>query len=159
MRERRISARPIRARRVRTQRSAAGAAALVLAVAVLTSGCANANGLALARKACSEVQRSISLYDASTLGHDPALEAKQRAEALRELRLAVQPAAIAAGEAPQWSALGATLSESNRVPEGNLLHALRAQCRVAESSNPLLGPPPSAPATSTPPTLPPPQGR
>lgn len=125
---------------------------------MLASGCANANGLALARKACSEVQRSIRLYDASTLEHDPAIAVKQRAEALKELRLAVQPAAIAAGEAPQWSALGATLSESNRVPEGNLLHALRAQCRVAESSNPLLGPPPSAPATSTPPTIAPPTG-
>lgn len=84
---------------------------------------------------------SISLYEKSTKEPVASVAAREQADALRELRIAVQPAAIAAGEAPQWSALETTLSEANRVPEKNLVHALRAQCRVADSSYPVLTPP------------------
>lgn len=38
---------------------------------------------------------------------------------------------FAAADDSQWQALAATLGESSRVPETNLLHALSAQCQTA----------------------------
>jgi hypothetical protein len=154
-----LARRRVGGRVVRTRAMGVGTVGVLMVAGLLLPSCANSNGLALARQACKEVSHSISLYEASTATKNPEQAAALRARALRELRLAVQPAAIAAGEAPEWSALGATLSESNRVPEANLIHALKAQCAVAESSNPLLGPiPTTPPSTSPPPTLPPPKG-
>ena len=51
-----------------------------------------------------------------------------RRQALIQLSDALPLAAIAAGEDTEWQALDATLSETSRVPERNLVHALSAQC-------------------------------
>ena len=46
-------------------------------------------------------------------------------------------AATAAGEAPQWQALMATLAESSRgVPESYLVGALQQQCNMAPLGEP-----------------------
>jgi len=67
------------------------------------------------------------------LEHKAASETRAKAarlevEALDEVRAALPLAAIAAGEDTTWQALGATLSESSRVPLHYLSSALAAQC-------------------------------
>lgn len=111
-------------------------AALVPAAAFLgavLSGCAGSHGLALARQACNDVNRSLAIYQSSQ--KLPASESQaEQEQALSQLRAALPIAASAAGEDSQWQALMTTLSESTRVPESGLVHALSAQCAVVESS-------------------------
>ncbi|MHB1503306.1 MAG: hypothetical protein ACYCYD_04910 [Acidimicrobiales bacterium] len=140
------------ARRIRhAGRLSIPAVALVAISAIGLAGCANQAGLALARQACSHVERSLSLFRVAADDPSTVKAAKQQAAALQQLRDALQPAAIAAGEAPQWQALMTTVAESSRVPEANLVTALQRQCAVADSANPLLGPigsnAPGAPST------------
>jgi hypothetical protein len=112
-----------------------------LAGGLAITGCAYNNGLALAHRACDHVERSIKLYK-STLGKTPAPNTAQvRARALVQLRDALPIAARAAGDSGEWQALMTTLSESSRVPEYRLIHALSRQCRVAFANEPL--PPPT----------------
>jgi hypothetical protein len=56
----------------------------------------------------------------------------QRTAAL-QLEAAQRKAAVAAGEDAEWQALMTTISESPRIPEGYLVHALEEQCQVASS--------------------------
>ena len=51
-----------------------------------------------------------------------------------QLRDAPPPGRQAAGQAGQWQALMATLAESDRLPESDLVHALRAQCAAVDSN-------------------------
>jgi hypothetical protein len=112
---------------------AARSTRLLLALALAASlglglgACASADAAALARQACEKVDRSLALY-ARSEGAGGAQAAALRARALALLRAALPIAAVAAGEDSSWQALEATLSETNRVPEGNLLQALSAQC-------------------------------
>lgn len=93
----------------------------------LLAGCSTGSS-ALAQQACVEVQRSLNTYAASLRAHDPATASRERSRALAELRAALRPAALASTSGGQWQALAATLSESNRVPESNLVTALSDQC-------------------------------
>jgi hypothetical protein len=102
----------------------AGVAILALGV----SGCANHDALILAHQACRDVNQSLALYRHAQADSDPAQAALDQAQALRDLRSALPIAATAAGENAQWQALMTTLSESSRVSEGVLAHALQAQC-------------------------------
>ncbi|MBO0713428.1 MAG: hypothetical protein J2O39_00460 [Acidimicrobiales bacterium] len=79
------------------------------------------------RQACQEVNRSIALFERSQ-SQPPATAARMQARALAELRAALQPASLANATSGMWQPLMATLSESNRVPEANLIAALRQQC-------------------------------
>jgi len=124
---------------------AAGVGGLALSLAL--SGCANSAALALARRACGDVNRSLALYQSAETSPGSAKAAVEREEALGELRTALPIAATAAGEAPQWQALMATLSESSRMPESDLAYALSAQCAVADGT----GEEPPV-TTATPPT-------
>lgn len=120
-----------------------GAAAVSVAAALGAglSGCASSNGLALARKACSDVDRSLSLYQSSEQLPMSSRSEAEQAQALDQLRAALPIAASAAGDDSQWQALMTTLSESTRVPESDLVHALAAQCAVADGN----GEPPVTP--------------
>lgn len=110
-------------------RLASGLAAAGLAGALLTS-CGGSGASALVNEACSHVTRSITLYEAST--HDTGrVAASERHQALVQLRDALRPAALAG---TQYQALKTTLSESSRVPEANLIGALRAQCAASGTS-------------------------
>jgi hypothetical protein len=124
------------------------AAAAAVAGMVLLAGCANAHAQGLVQQACGHVETSLTLYHRS-LTEPEATATQDRAQALAELRRAMPIAATAAGEAPQWQALMATLAESSRgVPESYLVSALSQQCNMAVS-----GTAPSVPLT-VPPTTP-----
>ncbi len=125
---------------------------VVVTVIVGTSlaACGN-SGMALARQACTHVDRSILLLHQAT--RQPTLMdgAKLGQQAYDQLRSALPIAAQAAYHDGQWQSLMTTLSESDRVPEATLVPALQAQCRVVASSIFNQPPPPSSiPAPSAP---------
>lgn len=145
-------------RPTRPTRRLATAAAVAALGAGGMAGCASSDALALARQACGHVQRSLTLYRAAQGASSPADQQARTQQALGELRLALPLAATAAGEAPQWQALMTTLTESSRVPEGDLVIALQQQCADASAG----GQPAvttNAPAPATTPTKPEPVGR
>jgi D-arabinose 1-dehydrogenase-like Zn-dependent alcohol dehydrogenase len=129
----------------------AGLAALGL------SGCSNAHALSLVREACTHVERSLSLYQQSGNAATPSAKQADATAALQQLREALPLAASAAGENAQWQAFSTTLAESSRVPESDLVIALRQQCADVAGG----GRGPATPATTLPPppTNPQPVGR
>ncbi|NNN22768.1 MAG: hypothetical protein HKL80_12295 [Acidimicrobiales bacterium] len=104
-----------------------------LTLFISLSACSTSDALSLARQACTYVQSSINQYNAATKNKDPKAASVQYASALLDLRKAEPLASIAAGEDTQWQALQATLSESSRVPEKNLIYSLTQQCQSAKS--------------------------
>jgi hypothetical protein len=118
--------------RRRLRRLGAAAAGGLLAGGLLAA-CGSSAALGLVRAACGHVDQSIRTYEASLrLPPGPAQEALQRTAAL-QLEAAQRKAAVAAGEDAEWQALMTTISESPRIPEGYLVHALEEQCQVASS--------------------------
>ncbi len=110
-------------------RSARAAAAVAIAATcgAALSGCAHQDAAGLASRACIYVHRSLAIERESDRARG-ARAASLRLKALTQLSLAEPLAAVAAGEHTTWQALDATLSETNRVPEHDLVYALRAQC-------------------------------
>jgi hypothetical protein len=103
----------------------------VLVTAGLSVGLAacssSPDAAAYGRQACQHVARSLALFQQSETA--PASEAAGlRARALEQLRDALQPASLANATSGVWQPLMATLSESSRVPEADLVKALRQQC-------------------------------
>ena len=98
----------------------------------LLGACGSAGGGGLAQEACAHVNRSIALYDKAAREQGAAAAATRKA-ALVELRRALRPAALAGSAGGQFQALQATLSESSRVPESQLVSALSAQCAAAQA--------------------------
>jgi hypothetical protein len=96
------------------------------------SGCGSPSAGTLATQACTKVERSIGLFNHAAYARTPARAAADRRAALIELRAALPLAAIAAGDDGTFQGLEATLSESNRVPEFRLIHALSAQCAAID---------------------------
>jgi hypothetical protein len=94
------------------------------------AGCADSAALGLVRQACQHVNRSLALYRAAEKDTDPARAASDREQAQSQLQTASPLAAEAAGQAPQWQALMATLAENARLPEADLVSALEQQCAV-----------------------------
>ncbi len=127
---------------------------MALGLGIALSACGN-NGTALAKQACTHVDRSIGLLKQSEQPTDLVEAGQLRQRAYIELRDALPIAAQAAYLDGQWQALMTTVAESNRVPETTLTSALIAQCRVADSSTFDQPPPPSsipppAPISSSP---------
>lgn len=84
------------------------------------------------QQACAHVETSLHLYADATAdlrAGRTTRATQEQAEALSQLRLALPLAARASNADGQWQPLEATLSESNRVPEANLVMALNAQCQ------------------------------
>ena len=106
----------------------------IAAGSALASGCATQDGAALAKQACGYVNSSISLYESSLTPAHHSEERNLQDQAYDQLQLALQPAAIGAGDDPKWQGLMTTISESSRVPEGVLVSALQQQCAVADTS-------------------------
>ena len=117
--------------------------------AVMLSGCSNAHALSLVRQACTHVEQSLHLYQQSSSDTSASGQQADAAAALKQLQLALPLAASAAGENAQWQAFMTTLAESSRVPESDLVIALRQQC--ADVSNGGQGP--ATPPTTFPPPL------
>jgi hypothetical protein len=111
------------------------------------TGCADSAAFGLVRQACHNVSASLALYRKAEKEPDPKLAARERSRAETQLENASPLATEAAGEAPQWQALMATLAESSRLPEANLVQALQAQCAVVQTGG---TPTPSAPDTTLP---------
>jgi hypothetical protein len=157
---RRRPTRRVTHRRGRFGTSRVARASLALcALAVVASGlggCANQDGTDLARQACRHVDRSLTLYQASLHASDAAAARAKQSEAMAELRDALPLASTAAGQAGQYQALMATLTESDHLPESLLVHALGAQCTAVNSSGDFAPSPP--PTADTPATHPPPTG-
>ena len=131
--------------------------ALAGLAAITLSGCSNAHALSLVRQACTHVERSLVLYQQSGRATSPSAQQADAAAALKQLQLALPLAASAAGENAQWQAFMTTLAESSRVPESDLVIALRQQCADVSSG----GQGPATPPTTLPPppTNPEPVGR
>ena len=124
----------VRGLRSRSARSLLALCATATATAVLTSGCGTQDSYGLAKQACVYVNTSISQWDSSVKkGTSTSLKKHLQSEAYDNLQLALQPAALAAGDNGQWQALMTTISESSRVPENVLIPALTDQCGVADS--------------------------
>lgn len=121
------------------------------------AGCANSNALALVRQACVHVRHSLDDYARIHSAPSPAVAQADTASALGQLQAALPLAATAAGEDGQWQAFSTTLSESSRVPESDLVVALREQCADAQGG---FVPTTTTTTTSAPvPTNPEPVGR
>jgi hypothetical protein len=107
--------------------------AAVLAGGIAMSACSSGGGSdALGHQACVDVSHSIATYEQAA--HETAAAAAAtRNRALNQLRNAVRPAALASSSDTDWQALTATLSESERVPENQLISALQAQCAATLS--------------------------
>ncbi len=131
-------------RRAPTARIAVVLVSLVTAGSVLTACAASAGDLA--RASCVHVNNSLKLLDQAQHSANPATAASLRAKANAQLLAAIPIAAQAAYHDVQWESLSATLSESNRVPEAELIPSLKAQCLNATSSVFNQPPPPANPA-------------
>ncbi len=133
---------------------ACAAVGVVLTFGAGLTGCADSAALGLVRQACHHVTLSVALYRRSERDTDATVAAGDLARAEAQLQMASPLAAQAAGEAPQWQALMATLSEGSRLPESDLVQALQQQCAVAQTGatpittppNTTLPAPPGAPA-------------
>lgn len=115
-------------------------------LATVLSGCSEQSGANLARQACAHVNRSIRAYD-EALHSKGSTRADDFRRASQQLQAAEPLAAQATSADGQWNALMTTLNEVGQVDEGHLLDALRAQCEVADSSNPVV---PDIPTTFPP---------
>ena len=113
-------------------RRAVGAAAIACAGAV-AAGCGGSSASALGHRACLEVSASLHRYASVGPAATGSRASERRAAALTPLRAALPLAALAASSDGQWQALEATLSESSRVPEFDLVSALDAECSATLS--------------------------
>jgi ABC-type phosphate/phosphonate transport system substrate-binding protein len=107
-------------------------AVLLTSAAAGMAGCGGGGANAEGQQACAYVETSLRLYAeavADQRAGDAARASSERAQALSQLRLALPLAARAVNADGTWQPLEATLSESNRVPEGNLVTALTDQCQ------------------------------
>lgn len=117
-------------------RSRLASALLLAAIAgVVLSACGGGQDSSQGRQACTDVTKSITLYNESLTAATPARSKTLVAEATAELRLALPLAASADSNDGTWQPLEATLSESNRfgsgphaLNEGELTTALSSQC-------------------------------
>lgn len=124
------------------------AAAGLAAGGLLAAGCSQ-GGLGLAQQACVHVHRSIALYARSQRDPNSAPAARDRRLALAQLQVAEPLAAAANSEDGSWNGLMTTLTESARVPESELVVALRSQCSEAGTA----GGPPAVTGPTIPPGL------
>ncbi len=105
----------------------------LLAGGVALSACAGSSG-ALGDRACGEVAHALTLYRQASHATSARVAARERARSLTALSSASRHAALAAAADPSWQALAATLSETSRVPEADVVSALQAQCAARVAS-------------------------
>jgi len=125
--------------------------AAVATLGAVLSSCGN-SARSLAQDACTHVQASVNDLARADRATDPTAAARYRQQAYAEILDAIPIAAQAARVDGQWQALLFTVSEVNRVPEANLVPALRAECaathRTVFDQLPPPAPRPSLPTTS-----------
>ncbi|HXX89112.1 MAG TPA: hypothetical protein VEI83_02670 [Acidimicrobiales bacterium] len=126
------AARPVTRSRARRAGALAG---VVAAIALSSTACASSAALDHARQACGHVDTALRLYAKSQAEGSSPQAAIDAQASVEELRAALPIASIAAGQSAKWQALMATLSESERVPEAYLVHALSLQCAATSGSS------------------------
>ncbi|MHB1712693.1 MAG: hypothetical protein ACYCV7_15060, partial [Acidimicrobiales bacterium] len=114
---------------------------MILGCGFALTACSRSGGT-LARSACVHIDRSLHLYKEASVAPDRAQAHALGQQAYIELRDALPIAAAAAGQNAQWQALMTTVSESNQLPESDLVKALTAQCASANRTNQFPAPPP-----------------
>jgi len=114
----------------RPRRATIGLSALMLGSLTVVAGCSGSSD-STAKQACQHVERSLRLYAQAASNPDLAAAARERVDALVELRTALPLASVAAAGSGQWEALRTTLSESPNVDESRLVPALTQQCQSA----------------------------
>jgi hypothetical protein len=123
------------------------AVGITVGLSVGLTGCADSAALGLVKQACHHVKISLALYQASEHEANAQVASSDLAKAQAQLQTASPLAAEAAGQAPQWQALMATLAENSRLPESDLVQALQQQCAVAQNGGTTL---PTLPDTTLP---------
>jgi hypothetical protein len=131
------------------------AVAAVLALGASLAAC-DSQGIGLARQACGDVGRSITLLHEADRTHDSSNATELNHKAYMALMAALPIAASATYVDNQWQALMTTLSQSSEIPETQLVPALQAECRVANNSVFDQSPPPSSIPPPSVGTIPPP---
>ena len=116
----------------RPRRATIGLSVLMLGSLTVVAGCSGSPD-STAKQACQHVERSLRLYAQAASNPDLAAAARERVDALVELRTALPLASVAAAGSGQWEALRTTLSESPNVDESRLVPALTQQCQSALS--------------------------
>ena len=109
-----------------------GRAALGLCLSAALSACGGSSAKADAAIACRAAKKSIAMLSAGAAQQPSPARA---ASALAELRSGLPAAARAASISARYAPLAATMSESNRVPEYRLVHALEAECAPRAPTN------------------------
>ncbi len=125
-----------------------GSLVAIVALGAVLSSCGN-SARSLAQQACTHVQASVNDLDRAGRATDPSEATHLRQQAYAELLDAIPIAAQAARVDGQWQSLLFTVSEVNRVPEANLVPALRAECAATRRTVFDQLPPPTSPAPST----------
>jgi hypothetical protein len=120
--------------------------ALVAVAALTLSACGNSAGLALAKKACGYVEKSIAIYKRAEKDPNPAQALALRKKARADLETALPIATESVSDTRDFQALKTTLSEVSRVHESRLIPALTDQCYAAYHYNQV----PAYPSPSTP---------
>jgi hypothetical protein len=108
--------------------------ALLLTVgsmSMLLAACGS-NSDAFGNQACVHVEQSITWFKQSTETTGASAKALVT-KASDALASALRPASLAASGDTNWQALAATLSESSRVTESQLVHALADECAASPS--------------------------
>ncbi|HXC78718.1 MAG TPA: hypothetical protein VNU19_16910 [Candidatus Acidoferrum sp.] len=105
--------------------------AAIISVALVLSSCGGGGANALGDQACTHVERSLTLFRQASHAVGTKATALE-ASANDELRSALRPASLAASQdGADWQALAATISESSRVAESDLVHALSDECAAS----------------------------
>jgi len=98
------------------------------------ASCSQNPALTLAREACSHIHHSIAAYEAGLHTSNALQRQHDFMMATSQLDEAEPLAAAATSANGRWNALMTTLSEFGQVSENYLIHALQAQCAVADSN-------------------------
>jgi hypothetical protein len=110
-----------------------GVLAGLAAGGLLLAACGGVNGHAVA--ACHQVEKAISTYHHAQRLEGAAHDAAIR-HAIAQLDTALGDAATATSEDGSWNALMTTIGEAARVPIGDLVPSLTAQCADVLAKNP-----------------------
>jgi hypothetical protein len=115
----------------RGRRTLIGLGATAVGAVLCLSACGQQSGQALARQACTHVDRSVRDYELSTKASVSSSEAARlRTQADAELRAALPLAADATSDDGNLNALMTTISEGATIDEAHLIPALKGQCKA-----------------------------
>ena len=116
----------------RGRRTLIGLGATAVGAVLCLSACGQQSGQALARQACTHVDRSVrdSTSSPPSANVSSSEAARLRTQADAELRAALPLAADATSDDGNLNALMTTISEGATIDEAHLIPALKGQCKA-----------------------------